>query len=206
MIIKKFWLRSILKPLGYNLKQYAYRPFVRNLVLENKKDLIGIEIGVLDGIHALDIMEALDIKKLYLIDPWEEYEGYAESQGNPRKTQRALNKRLEVAKKVLKKYGNKVEFVRGFSQNVVDKFKDKSIDFVYIDGNHQYEYVKQDIRLYLPKVKVGGWIGGDDYTNSSETKREEFGVFKAVKEFFDTDKINFYELDWWVIKEEVNIT
>jgi len=204
--MKKFWLRKILKPLGYNLEQYTFRPFVRNLKLENKKDLVGIEIGVLDGIHALDIMEALDIKKLYLIDPWEEYEGYAESQGNPRKTQGALNKRMEVAKKVLKKYGNKVEFVRGFSQDVVDKFKDDSIDFIYIDANHQYEFVKKDIELYYPKVKIGGWFGGHDYTNSSETKREGFGVFKAVNEFFDTDKINFYYLDWWVIKEEVNIT
>lgn len=198
MIIKKFWLRNILKPLGYNLKQYEYRPFVRNLALEGKKNLIGVEIGVLDGWHALEMMEALSIKKLYLIDPWEEYEGYDESQGNLRKTQRELQKREAVARKVLKKYEDRIEFLEAFPQDVINYFQNNSLDFVYIDGNHQYKFVKQDIKLYYPKVKKGGWIGGHDYTNSSETKREGFGVFKAVNEFFN--KINFHELDWWVIK------
>ena len=196
--MKKFWLRKILKPLGYNLIQYEYRALVSELQHLNKKNLIGAEIGTLDGWHALDIMEALSIKKLYLIDPYKAYEDYAESVGNPRKAQKALNERMRVAKKVLKKYRDKVRFIRKFSEDAVDMFKDNSIDFVYIDGNHQYEFVKKDIELYLPKVKKGGWIGGDDYTNSTETEREGFGVFKAVNEFFKN--INFYERDWWVIK------
>ena len=200
MIMKKFILRKILKPLGYNLIQYQYRAFVRNLKHLNKKDLVGVEIGVLDGWHALDMMESLSIKKLYLIDPWAEYKGYDESQANPRKTQKALNERMRVAKKVLKKYGDKVEFIRKFSEDATEHIKDESLDFLYIDGNHQYEFVKKDIELYYSKVKKGGIIGGDDYTSSSETEREGFGIFKAVNECFKKEEINFHDTDWWVIK------
>ena len=198
--MKKFWLRKILKSLGYNLIQYEYRSLVRQLQHLNKKNLVGAEIGTLDGWHALDIMEALSIKKLYLIDPYKAYEDYSESVGNPRKAQEALNERMRVAKKILKKYGNKVEFIRKFSEDATEHIEDGSLDFLYIDGNHQYEFAKKDIELYYSKIKKGGIIGGHDYTNSPETERENFGVFKAVNEFFKKKKINFYGTDWFVVK------
>jgi|TARA_Y100000310_G_scaffold167546_2_gene167417 hypothetical protein len=200
VVMKKFWLRSILKPLGYNLKQYEYRSFVKFLKSTGKKDLVGVEIGTLDGWHALEMMEELPIKKLYLIDPYAEYKDYDESVGNPRKVQRALNERMRVAKKVLKKYGNKVKFIREFSEDATQFIKDNSLDFIYVDGNHQYEFVKKDLNLYYPKVKKGGLFGGHDYTNSQLTILENFGVFKAVNEFIKKEQIYFHELDWWVIK------
>lgn len=201
-VIKKYWIRSILKPLGFNLIQYNIRSFDRFLKSTNKKNLVGIEIGVHDGWHALDLMESLPIQKLYLIDPYLEYKDYYESVGNPRKTQKALNERMEVAKKITKKFGNRVEFIRKFSDDAAKHFKDNSIDFIYIDGNHQYEFVKKDIEAYYSKVKKGGIIGGDDYTHSPETESERFGVFKAANEFFNKLKkdIFFYQRDWWVIK------
>ena len=201
-VIKKYWLRSILKPLGLNLIQYNIRSFDRFLKSTKKRNLVGIEIGVHDGWHALDLMENLPIAKLYLIDPYREYKEYDESVGNPRKTQKALNERMEVAKRITKKYGKRVEFICKFSDDAAEHFKDNSIDFVYIDGNHQYEFVKKDIEAYYHKVKKGGVIGGDDYTHSPETEAEHFGVFKAANEFFKKLKkdISFYQRDWWVVK------
>ncbi len=203
-VIKKFWARKFFKFFGFRLIQYNVRSFDRNLKRMGKRDLVGIEIGVHDGEHALELMESLPIKKLYLIDPWLSYKDYDESVGNPRKTTNALNERMEVAKKIVKKWGDKVVFIRKFSNDAVDQFKDNSIDFVYIDGNHQYEFVKQDLENYYPKVKKGGIIGGDDYTSGSETEMEHFGVFRAVQEFFKKLKkgkdINFYERDFWVVK------
>lgn len=201
-VMKKFWVRRLLKPFGFRLVQYNLRSFDRNLKRIGKKDLIGAEIGVHDGDHAIDMMESLPIKKLYLIDPWMSYEDYYESVKNPRKTTKALNERMNVTKKILKKYGDKVVFIRKFSSDAVNHFKDESLDFVYIDGNHQYEFVKEDIENYYPKVKKGGIIGGDDYTSSPETETERFGVFKAANEFFKKLKkeISFYQRDWWVVK------
>ena len=200
--IKKYILRKILKPLGFNLIQYNIRSFDRFLKSTKKKNLVGVEIGVHDGWHALDIMESLPISKLILIDPYKAYRDYYESVGNPRKTQKALDERMKVAQKILKKYGNSVEFIRKFSDEAAEHIKDNSLDFIYIDGNHQYEFVKKDIEAYYPKVKKGGIIGGDDYTHSPETESERFGVFKAANEFFKKlkKKISFYQRDWWVIK------
>lgn len=52
-----------------------------------------------------------------------------------------------------------------------------SLDFVFIDGDHSYEAVRDDIKAWLPRVKKGGWIGGHDYAT-------EDGVTKAVNEAF----------------------
>jgi hypothetical protein len=201
-VMKRFWLRKILKPLGYNIIQYDYRPFDRFMKSLNKSDLIGTEIGVYDGWHALEMMENLSIKKLSLVDPYLSYAEYYESVQNPRKSQNGMNERMKVAHKVMKKYGDKTEFIRKFSEEAAKLILDESLDFVYIDGNHQYEFVKKDIEAWYPKVKKGGIIGGDDYTSCPETEMEKFGIFKAVHEFFNKSKkkVSFYNTDWWVIK------
>ena len=55
-------------------------------------------------------------------------------------------------------------------------FKDRSVDFVFIDGSHAYEDVKADIEAWLPKIKPGGLLAGDDYS------KEWHGVMEAVDE------------------------
>ena len=49
------------------------------------------------------------------------------------------------------------------SLEAVKYFADNSLDFVFIDGSHDYESVKKDIQAWLPKVKSGGVLAGDDY-------------------------------------------
>ena len=56
-------------------------------------------------------------------------------------------------------------------------YEDKSLDFVFIDGDHRYKYCLEDIRAWFTKVKIGGMLAGHDYNN-------EFNVIKAVKECF----------------------
>ncbi len=60
-----------------------------------------------------------------------------------------------------------------------------------IDGNHFYEYVKQDMELYLKKVKVGGYLTGDDYTEEGWWKG---GVKKAVDEMIETQNVKLVEI------------
>lgn len=61
-------------------------------------------------------------------------------------------------------------------------YADNSLDFVFIDANHGYEDVKKDIQAWYPKVKVGGYIGGHDYSMYWT------GVIKAVDEIYNNDK------------------
>ena len=58
--------------------------------------------------------------------------------------------------------GTNVVFHRKGSHDAAAGFLDEFFDWVYIDGNHSYEFVKKDAMLYLPKVKIGGLLTGDD--------------------------------------------
>jgi len=85
----------------------------------------------------------------------------------------------------------------GLTEKVVADFPDEYFDIVYIDADHRYHAVLSDIKLYLPKVKIGGIIAGHDFNeryNATEHDNEwnletrgnmsHFGVSKAVKEIF----------------------
>lgn len=54
------------------------------------------------------------------------------------------------------------------------RFQDNSLDFVFIDANHHYEFVKKDIEAWFPKVKTGGYIGGHDYRKDVKVAVDEF--------------------------------
>lgn len=69
--------------------------------------------------------------------------------------------------------------LRTSSLDAASQFKDESLDFVYLDAAHDYESVKADIEAWLPKLKKGGTIAGDDYA------LPWVGVMKAVDEAFD---------------------
>lgn len=161
--------------------------------LRGKKDLTGAEIGVDSGLNALEILENLDIKKLFLIDPWKHYGGMTGHGALPN-NDNIIKGCLNNARKVLADYEDKLIWLVDLSENVVDEVDD-NLDFVYIDGNHRYEYILKDIVLYYPKIRVGGMIAGHDH------KGGEPGVVRAVREFFnDNNQKNGW--DWWYIKDE----
>jgi hypothetical protein len=177
------------------------RPFVR-LALENhnnNEQLIGCEIGVYKAFHALSILENTEIEKLYLIDPYEMYEKYEEGHAHYGVDQVPLSDAQREAIDRLKKYKNKIVWLNYLAEDAI-KYITEELDFVYIDGNHAYDYVKQDIQNYYPKVKSGGVIGGHDFYNGF--CREHDGVIKAVSEFAVNNNLNLQvELpDWWIIK------
>ena len=66
-----------------------------------------------------------------------------------------------------------------YSTEAISNVQDNSLDLVFIDANHDYLFVKQDIELWKKKVKQGGIIAGHDYNYPGIT-----GVKKAVDEFF----------------------
>lgn len=71
----------------------------------------------------------------------------------------------------------------GESITKADDFADNSLDAIYIDGDHTYDGVFNDLNAYLRKVKPGGVICGDDYGVDFK------GVTDAVNAFFGKDKV-----------------
>ena len=84
--------------------------------------------------------------------------------------------------------------IRTTSLEAAQYYKNRSIDFVFIDAAHDYENVKADLNAWYPKVKKGGFIGGHDYPGFS-------GVVLAVNEFFMTEMsnaaLNLKDNYWW---------
>lgn len=94
----------------------------------------------------------------------------------------------------LKPISDKIKIIRNDSNSESKKYPDEFFDIVYIDASHEYEFVKQDILNWLPKVKKGGIICGDDYIWGWP------GVVQAVNEIFG-DKINVVgKQQWWLKK------
>ena len=70
--------------------------------------------------------------------------------------------------------------------DAVKFFDDKSLDFVYIDGNHEYSYVMEDLIFWFEKVKINGIMAGHDFGN-----RE--GVYSAVNAWCNINDIQYIE-------------
>lgn len=128
---------------------------------------VGAEIGVAGGKFSQWLFHGIPGLKLYAIDPWESYKDYVEHHDEV--GQIILDDCLAKAQQRLT--GKNVEFIRKFSMDVVKDFKDNSLDFVFIDGNHTFEYVINDIAEWSKKVRPGGIIAGHDFWNSIRERR-----------------------------------
>jgi hypothetical protein len=99
-----------------------------------------------------------------------------------------------------KAYSN-IVLLEGVSDTMMPLLGDGTVDFVYIDGAHNYDAIRADINAWLPKVKPGGYIGGHDYGNNEP--EEVNGVKKAVDETFGED-IEVFNTGWgsWLHHKE----
>jgi len=186
--------RDMLKEIKHNLFPRIFEDRV-----VKGTDLVGVEIGVYTGAHAESMLKHLDIKKMYLIDPYQSYDEYPESKTSWGEGLPIVEEALPIATKKLCVYGPKIEWVFAKSEHAADMIPN-DLDFVYIDANHAYEYVIKDIELYWPKIKKGGVLGGHDFYNGFCDNHD--GVIKAVIEFvFKNNLMLHTELpDWWMVK------
>jgi predicted O-methyltransferase YrrM len=188
-----FHLNTILKKL-FNLKIEKVFPRGFEKFGVKGKDLIGIEIGVYEGEHAISMLKYLSIGKLYLIDP---YVVRRDLEDNGKLLKKVLDAK-EKAQKIFNNYKN-IQLIYKPSLDAVRDIKEK-VDFVYIDGDHSYSAVKEDILNYWQILKKGGVLGGHDVHNA--TRPHNIGVMKAVFEFALSKKLDVYIQgeDWWIKK------
>lgn len=132
------------------------RPFTLMLQKEFKgKALSGVEIGFGAGENAASILELLNIKKLFCVDP---FIGKQYSEGG-----KVLGNYAGLTSQYLrlKEMGN-VEFVELTSDEAC-KTLPNHLDFVYIDGVHTHEQVFSDLQNYYSLLGIDGFVGGHDF-------------------------------------------
>lgn len=89
-----------------------------------------------------------------------------------------------------------VNIVRSDSVEASKQYADESLDFIFIDASHHYEFVKADIDAWYPKLKKGGYIGGHDYVPPSRIPHGIHGVYQAVNELFPNAFFVVDEVSW----------
>lgn len=139
-----------------------------------KRKLVGAEIGVASGLNSNDMLVNWNVKMLYLVDNWITI---SDQKGDAASPQSWHDFNLESTKRIMKNHKGKFKILQGMSIEMSKEVKNNSLDFIYIDGDHSYEGVMNDLKHWVPKVKKGGLISGHDYLN------EAYGVFSAVSDF-----------------------
>jgi hypothetical protein len=153
----------------------------------------GCEIGVAYGLQSKYILEHTKIEKLYSIDPYKHFESYDDIMNLP---QMHFDILYEKVKARLSIFGSRSILIRNTSVDGSKEIKDASLDFVYIDANHSYDAVKEDIDTWEPKVISGGLICGDDYVVFPSTA-QAVNEYASKKNLFLNVKGN----KWWVYKK-----
>lgn len=147
--------------------------YLKNL----NKEIIGCEIGVLNGYNLYNILSQVEnIKKVYAIDPWVEYQDW-----NNYITNSSIQNSKKNAFEILNDFNKKVCIIEKFSHEAYYEIEDDELDFIFIDGNHSYKAVLEDLNNFYKKIKSGGIISGHDF--------QLFEVKKAVVEFREKNKI-----------------
>lgn len=173
----------------------------------------GVEVGVFHGVFSREILSSWN-GTLFMIDPWrplgDEYNDYTnqKNHANQGYTETAENIRGMEERGIM---------MRCLSNQATQFFPDGSLDFVYIDGNHAFDFVKEDINIWFPKVKPGGFLCGHDFLkvdwNSWESKHSngvdiqvwstegeflgDFGVNPAVQEFVERNGLSVEITSEW---------
>jgi predicted O-methyltransferase YrrM len=114
---------------------------------------VGVEVGVELGRFARCLARKVPDLKLYGIDPWMTYDRQF--------TVHDPEEFYQACVKDCAPYN--IELIRKFSMDAVKDFADESLDFVYIDGNHDFAHVTEDLNAWSKKVRKGGIISGHDY-------------------------------------------
>ena len=190
----------------YNLKIGKDMPIeIPNVGRDNLpewfKDLgfkIGVEVGTQKGEYAEILCKKNPEAKLYCIDPWKKIKDYFEYRSDS-----LHEKYYRETKERLEKFN--CELIRKTSIEAVKDFEDDSIDYVYIDGNHSFPSVVNDIYEWSKKVRKGGIISGHDWYKAKgypkNGKNITHHVIEAVSGYTKAYKIK----PWFVLGTEAKI-
>lgn len=174
------------------LSREHYWNVLIDLIKSNDYKIVG-EIGVAKGRTCKRILKRCSSIKVYwAIDHWKHYESCDRYGG-------VSNDDWELM------YSGVCDLIQWFrslrifrieSIKAAGLFPPEYFDFLFIDADHKYESVKEDVLVWLPKVKKGGLICGHDYPD--DVKRKKYrGVVAAVNEILGRENIMLFPGNIW---------
>ena len=148
----------------------------------NNSDIFGLELGVNVGSNLVYFLEELpNIKNLIAIDPFIPYDdgpgGFV--------SEEIINKVKSCFIRNIQPFNDKVTFINKTSDSAVFDVEDESLDYIFIDGDHSFEAVKNDIFNYYSKVKKGGIFAGHDWSWGADR-----AVQRALQEFVTVNNLS----------------
>jgi hypothetical protein len=184
-IIEK-WGIDIHQPSPIMLPEKTRLDMVR--LFTGLKYRTGAEIGTARGSFAITLSINNPKLRLYCVDAWKIYDGLEDYPD-----QEFLNEYHAAARHRLRPYEN-VEIINDLSMEAVKRFDNESLDFVYIDANHRFPYVAEDLFYWSEKVRPGGIVSGHDYL---KTPRKDglVHVREVVHAYTESFNVN----PWFVV-------
>jgi hypothetical protein len=130
------------------------------------------EIGVYRGSFAAQMLaDCAGISSYYMIDPWRHL---ADWNKPANKADDVFERYFAEAMRKTEAWSDKRVVLRGKTTDVIDEVPGGALDFAYIDGDHTLRGITIDLVKVFPKVRAGGWIGGDDLSPSIWQHSEDF--------------------------------
>ncbi len=154
---------------------------------------VGAEIGVAAGDHSETLLQNIPDLTLYCIDPWMQMDGFKSYKDT------LLQDWHEQAKQKLSKY-DKCQMIQKTSMEAVKGFKNHSLDFVYIDGAHDFKNIAMDICEWIKKVRSGGILFGHDF------ERIAGGRYPChVKDVVEAFALSHHIDTWFILGMELDL-
>lgn len=171
-LLNKFNITTLVDYKGRPIREIRLENFTRNDLAKLFAEYdceFGAEIGVERGLYSEVLLKANPHLHLALVDPLKAYHGYREHVSQ----QKMDGFYIEVCDRLFQYDGanegrQSWRFYREFSMDAVKEFPDNSLDFVYIDGNHDFLNTTMDIEAWSKKVKKGGIVAGHDYNRNKK--------------------------------------
>jgi Methyltransferase domain len=172
-------------------------PFLKNHFGRRKINVL--EIGARYGESSEIIMRNFVIQDYVVVDPFKSYEEYSRDGFNQTLLNLDGNNIFLSTKSKLEKIHTGIEFIREFSQSqkTILQLQGRKFDLIFIDGNHEFEYVLQDLRNFFPMLEQGGIMCGDDFhsrieISSIQNENQDRGfVYEAVEQFSSEEKLEY---------------